>query len=91
MINTCSVTANANKECRKIIRKAKKLSKCIYCRYRLYAQLKPEEISNIDGVNLVLGAREKFNLPFVKNIEVNNSKIHGCEINNLDYKASSFK
>jgi len=90
VINTCSVTANANKECRRIIRKAKKNSPNAFIVVTgCYAQLKPEEISNIDGVNLVLGARDKFNLPYLlKNIVGNNRKIHGCEINNLDYKAS---
>ena len=52
-----------------------------------YAQLKPKEISNIEGVDLVLGANEKFNLPnLINNINKSSStKIHGCEINNLDF------
>lgn len=63
VINSCSVTDNADKECRKIIRRAKRISPnskiaVIGC----YAQLKPEEIIGIDGVNFVLGAEEKFNL-----------------------------
>lgn len=63
IINSCSVTDNADKECRKLIRRAKRISPqskiaVIGC----YAQLKPEEISRIDGVNLVLGADDKFNL-----------------------------
>ena len=61
VINSCSVTNNADRECRKIIRRAKRISPhskiaVIGC----YAQLKPEEIIDIDGVNLILGAEEKF-------------------------------
>lgn len=63
VINTCSVTENANRKCRQIVTKAKKINPeakiiIIGC----YAQLKPEEIVQIPGVNLVLGANEKFNL-----------------------------
>ena len=63
VLNTCSVTENANKEARKLIRQAKRRNPdssiaIIGC----YAQLKPNEISKIEGVDLVLGAKEKFNL-----------------------------
>lgn len=63
VINTCSVTDKADKKCRKIIRDAHKTSKdpfivIVGC----YAQLKPEEIANIPGVDAVLGANEKFRL-----------------------------
>ena len=63
VINTCSVTDNADKKCRNIVRRALKTNPdakviVIGC----YAQLKPEEISNIPGVTLVLGANEKFNV-----------------------------
>ena len=63
VLNTCSVTENANKEARKLIRQAKRRNPdssiaIIGC----YAQLKPNEISEIKGVDLVLGAKEKFNL-----------------------------
>ena len=63
VLNTCSVTENANKEARKLIRQAKRRNPdssiaIIGC----YAQLKPNEISKIKGVDLVLGAKEKFNL-----------------------------
>lgn len=63
VINTCSVTENANKECRYIIRKVKRISpdsKIIIT--GCYAQLKPKEISEIPGVDLVLGANEKFKI-----------------------------
>ena len=63
VINTCSVTENADKEARRLIRQAKRLNPSssiavIGC----YAQLKPEEIAAIDGVDLVIGSEEKFNL-----------------------------
>ena len=63
VINTCSVTDNADKKCRKVIRQALKHSPNAYIVIvGCYAQLKPKEISEIEGVDLVLGAAEKFNL-----------------------------
>lgn len=63
VINTCSVTDNADKECRKIIRRAKRVSpNSVIAVIGCYAQLNPKIISEIPGVNLVLGAEEKFNL-----------------------------
>ncbi len=63
VLNTCSVTENADKEARKLIRQAKRRNPnssvaVIGC----YAQLKPDEIADIEGVDLILGAEEKFNL-----------------------------
>lgn len=63
VINTCSVTDNADKKCRNIVRKAKSINPNAYVAViGCYAQLKPQEISEINGVNLVLGANEKFNI-----------------------------
>ena len=63
VINTCSVTDNADKKCRNIVRKAKSINPNAYVAViGCYAQLKPQEISEIKGVNLVLGANEKFNI-----------------------------
>ncbi|MFP4090348.1 MAG: tRNA (N(6)-L-threonylcarbamoyladenosine(37)-C(2))-methylthiotransferase MtaB [Cyclobacteriaceae bacterium] len=63
IINTCSVTDNADKKCRKVVREARKLSPEAYiCIIGCYAQLKPREISEIPGVDAVLGAAEKFRL-----------------------------
>lgn len=63
IINTCSVTDNADKKCKKIVREAKKISKDSYVAIvGCYAQLKPAEIINIEGVDAVLGASEKFRL-----------------------------
>ncbi len=90
VINTCSVTENANRECRRIIRKAKKNSpNALVAVTGCFAQLKPKEISSIEGVDIVLGANEKFNLPKILNqINIKEEKIHGCEIDNLDYFSS---
>lgn len=68
VINTCSVTENADKKCRQLVKKAKSVNpESFIVIIGCYAQLKPEEISQIPGVNMVLGANEKFNI--VEHIE----------------------
>jgi threonylcarbamoyladenosine tRNA methylthiotransferase MtaB len=63
VVNTCSVTDNADKKCRSVVRKAKRNNpNCKIVVIGCYAQLKPDEIVKIDGVDLVLGANEKFNI-----------------------------
>ncbi|MCS6975002.1 MAG: tRNA (N(6)-L-threonylcarbamoyladenosine(37)-C(2))-methylthiotransferase MtaB [Cyclobacteriaceae bacterium] len=63
IINTCSVTENADKKCRKIVREARSISPDAYVAIiGCYAQLKPQEIAEIPGVDAVLGAAEKFQL-----------------------------
>ncbi|WP_166334933.1 tRNA (N(6)-L-threonylcarbamoyladenosine(37)-C(2))-methylthiotransferase MtaB [Sphingobacterium chungjuense] len=63
VINTCSVTDNADKKCRKVVKEALKHSPNAYITIvGCYAQLKPKEISEIPGVDMVLGAAEKFNI-----------------------------
>lgn len=63
VINTCSVTENADKKCKQLVKRAKKISpESMVIILGCYAQLKPEEISRIPGVDLVLGANEKFNV-----------------------------
>ena len=63
VINTCSVTDHADKKCRKVVKEALKYSENPYVIITgCYAQLKPEEISEIPGVDIVLGAAEKFRL-----------------------------
>jgi threonylcarbamoyladenosine tRNA methylthiotransferase MtaB len=95
VINTCSVTEQADKKCKKVVREAKKVNPnstvvIIGC----YAQLKPEEISAIPGVDLVLGANEKFQLPtllppYLNRESVNLPKLIASEIRyDLDYHAS---
>ncbi|GAB4332863.1 MAG: tRNA (N(6)-L-threonylcarbamoyladenosine(37)-C(2))-methylthiotransferase MtaB [Flammeovirgaceae bacterium] len=63
IINTCSVTENADKKCKKVVKEAKKISPDSYVAIiGCYAQLKPQEIADIEGVDAVLGAAEKFRL-----------------------------
>lgn len=93
VINTCSVTENADKECKQLIRRVKKqnpdstvvITGC-------FAQLKPEQIASIDGVDLVVGTSEKFNivqhvLDYKKN---GSSKIYSCDIEDVEGFYSSF-
>lgn len=63
VINTCSVTENANKETKKLIRRTKRINpNSFIALIGCYAQLKPNELISLDGVNMVIGAEEKFNL-----------------------------
>lgn len=83
VINTCSVTENADKECRKIVRDALNVSpEAFVVIIGCFAQLKPKEISEIPGVDLVLGATEKFNLPsYLANLQKREqAEVHSCEI-----------
>ncbi|CAG0909079.1 unnamed protein product [Cyprideis torosa] len=85
VINSCSVTENANKDCRALVRKAKRLnpdSKVVVL--GCYAQLKPEEIAEMSGVDLVLGAKDKFNLSdFLQSDMLGAEKVHACEIDEV--------
>ncbi len=91
IINTCSVTENADKECKTIVKRAKhKNPDSLVIVIGCYAQLKPQEIAEIQGVDLVLGAKEKFNvLHFIQNISSQN-KVHSCEIDETDFFVSSY-
>src|ERR1700739_3825486 len=63
VINTCSVTENADKKCKKVVKEALKISPNAYVAIvGCYAQLKPKEIAEIPGVDMVLGAAEKFQI-----------------------------
>ena len=95
VINTCSVTEQADKKCKKVVREAKKINPVsTVVIMGCYAQLKPEEISNIPGVDLVLGANEKFQLPdllppYLIKKNTNLPKLLASEIRyDLDYHAS---
>ena len=73
VINTCSVTENADKKCRQLVKKAKKINPDSFIAIiGCFAQLKPKEIGSIPGVNIVLGANEKFNV--IEHIEAYNSE-----------------
>ena len=76
IINTCSVTDNADKKCRQIVRKAKKINPDAFVAIiGCYAQLKPQEIAEMTGVDMVLGANEKFNiLDHIKNTQSKDKK-----------------
>lgn len=70
VINTCSVTENADKKCKQLVKKAKEINPSGYVAIvGCYAQLKPDEIAKIPGVNMVLGANEKFRL--LEEVETN--------------------
>ena len=93
VINTCSVTANADKECKQIVKNALRLSPSAYVVVvGCYAQLKPEEISNIDGVDLVLGASEKFKLlNYLDDItKRTRTEIISCEIETADFFVDAY-
>ena len=93
VINTCSVTANADKECRTIVKNAMKANPegfvvVVGC----YAQLKPQEIAEMEGVDLVLGATEKFNIvDYLEDLNKENDAIvHSCEIEEADFYVGSY-
>ncbi len=93
VINTCSVTENADKECKTLIRKAlKNNTEAFIVVIGCYAQLKPEEISSIEGVSLVLGAAEKFNLAnYLINAKKNEvCEVHSCEIEDVNQFLGSY-
>lgn len=95
IINTCSVTENADKKCKKIVKEANKINPDGYVTIiGCYAQLKPQEIAAIDGVDAVLGAAEKFQLidlldGFVKEPTGSKAKVYNQNIEEaVDYHTS---
>jgi threonylcarbamoyladenosine tRNA methylthiotransferase MtaB len=93
VINTCSVTDNADKECRQLVRRIqKKTPESLVVITGCYAQLKPKEIAAIPGVNLVLGAAEKFNIvQHIKELSKGDSgKICSCDIEEVTGFNSSY-
>ncbi len=87
VINTCTVTDQADKKCRQAVKKITKQNpNAVVAVVGCYAQLKPDEISNIPGVNIVLGANEKFELfKFIKEFEKEKAPInHSCEIDEVE-------
>ncbi len=87
VINTCSVTDNADKECRHLVRRIQRKSPAsLVVITGCYAQLKPKEIASIPGVDLVLGAAEKFNIAeHLKELSKGDSaKICSCEIESVE-------
>src|SRR5436190_1028901 len=93
VINTCSVTDNADKECRQIVRRIqRKAPESLVVITGCYAQLKTKQIAEIPGVSLVLGAAEKFNLvQHIRELSKGDSaKICSCEIEEVSGFNSSF-
>ena len=93
VINTCSVTDNADKECRQIVRRIQRKSPAsLVVITGCYAQLKPKEIAEIPGVDLVLGAAEKFNIgAHLRELAKGDSaKISSCDIEEVSGFNSSY-
>lgn len=93
VINTCSVTDNADKECRQLVRRIQRKSpESLVVITGCYAQLKPKEIASIPGVDLVLGAAEKFNIAqHLKELTKGDpTKISSCDIEDVSGFHSSF-
>jgi len=93
VINTCSVTENADKECRQIVRRIQRRSpESLVVITGCYAQLKPKEIASIEGVDLVLGAAEKFNISaHLRELSKGDSaKICSCDIEDVNGFNSSY-
>ncbi|MBN9297616.1 MAG: tRNA (N(6)-L-threonylcarbamoyladenosine(37)-C(2))-methylthiotransferase MtaB [Filimonas sp.] len=93
VINTCSVTDNADKECRQIVRRIqRKAPESLVVITGCYAQLKPKEISEIPGVDLVLGAAEKFNIgSHLRELTKGDSaKISSCDIEEVSGFTASY-
>ena len=93
VLNTCSVTDNADKRFKTIVKNAlKKNGDAFLIAVGCYAQLKPEELAAVDGVDLVLGATEKFNVTsYINDLTKNNvGEVHSCEISDADFYVGSY-
>jgi len=98
VINTCSVTENADKRFKTIVKQAQKVNENAYLiAVGCYAQLKPEELAAVNGVDLVLGATEKFKITDYLNDLLSHpersrgvGEVHSCEINEADFYVGSY-
>ena len=93
VINTCSVTENADKRFKSIVKQAQKVNEDAFVvAVGCYAQLKPEELADVDGVDLVLGATEKFKITDYLNdlTKQDFAEIHSCEIQDADFYVSAY-
>ncbi len=93
VINTCSVTDNADKQFKQIVKKAmKRNAKAFVAAVGCYAQLKPEDLAAVDGVDLVLGATEKFKITdYINDLSKNDmGEVHSCEIEEADFYVGSY-
>ena len=93
VINTCSVTDNADKRFKSIVKSALKQNENAFLiAIGCYAQLKPEELAAVDGVDLVLGATEKFKVTdYINDISKKDfGEVHSCEIEEADFYVGSY-
>ena len=93
VINTCSVTENADKRFKTIVKQAQKINpEAFVAAIGCYAQLKPEELASVDGVDLVLGATEKFKITdYINDLSKNDfGEVHSCEIEAADFYVGSY-
>lgn len=93
VINTCSVTENADKRFKTIVKQAQKANpNAFVAAVGCYAQLKPQDLADVDGVDLVLGATEKFKITDYLNDLTKNDfgEVHSCEIGEADFYVGSY-
>jgi threonylcarbamoyladenosine tRNA methylthiotransferase MtaB len=93
VINTCSVTENADKRFKTIVKQSQRInSEAFIVAVGCYAQLQPEELAAVNGVDLVLGATEKFKITDYLNELTKNDTgaIHSCDIEDADFYVSSY-
>ncbi len=93
VINTCSVTENADKRFKTIVKQAQKANpEAFIAAIGCYAQLKPQELADVNGVDLVLGASEKFKITdYVNDLSKNDfGEVHSCEIEEADFYVGSY-
>ncbi len=93
VINTCSVTENADKRFKTIVKQAQKANpEAFVAAVGCYAQLKPQELADVNGVDLVLGATEKFKITdYINDLSKNDfGEVHSCEIEDADFYVGSY-
>jgi len=93
VINTCSVTENADKRFKTIVKQAQKVNpNAFVAAIGCYAQLKPQELADVHGVDLVLGATEKFKITdYINDLSKNDfGEVHSCEIEEADFYVGSY-
>jgi threonylcarbamoyladenosine tRNA methylthiotransferase MtaB len=93
VINTCSVTENADKRFKNIVKQAQRANADAFvAAVGCYAQLKPQELADIEGVDLVLGATEKFKITdYLNDLSKNDmGEVHSCDIDEADFYVGSY-